>query len=663
MKHIIQSADDLIKAICQPDPKVYPDASVQQFIWKRNVQNIYICTFFLMFYIVFSAFNNFSTVGNVYIIGGNLFQLIAFVVLCRSYLWIFNILFVGSSLMLGFAVLNASEEAVYFYLGFVFVLLPSILIMSGGATLTLLAGLVQIFICLTKFKEKLGILIEEEHPEIFTTKFSNMLAFFFIVRLLFNINFVRTMDRRAVELSSAKIALEKALDQQKTFIFSFSHELRNPINSLLGNLQLVLQGEALSSKAAEMINIAKVCGELLLHNINNVLDTGKHDIGKLEVNPVPTQLHEQFQRTWGIYNELLRQKKLQSQLKIENGLPGMVKIDSHKVDQILLNLIGNSIKFTEKGSVAVTIKWLESHEVSEDCFEPIPYDEIDEGLFEKDENVSTVSLRKFSDFHPGIQPPMSPLRRRGSSGTDEVFYPEQETQGILKIIVKDTGSGMSKEALEKLFKKFSQVSDDASQRQIGTGLGLFITKEICLAMNGEIRAYSKPKIGSTFIVCIPTVALPLSSRFRADSTSMINQLSEKHLQALVADDSPFNVNLTCNYFAKFGATVVSVAYNGCDAYIKYKECHLANMPLDVVTLDIDMPVMDGRTACEKIREYEKKNNLKPATIILISGNYDKAQVNEYLDPMKGRRADCFLRKPISFGDFNRAIYNLMSQSS
>ena len=148
-----------------------------------------------------------------------------------------------------------------------------------------------------------------------------------------SIGLFQTLDKRTIELSKSKCVLENVLEQKKTFILSFSHELRNSINSLLGNLQLVLQGEVLSAKAAEMINIAKVCGELLLHNINNVLDTGRHDIGKLEVNPVPTRLHELFQRTWSIYSELLRQKRVRSQLKkIEKELPTMVKIDAHKLN-------------------------------------------------------------------------------------------------------------------------------------------------------------------------------------------------------------------------------------------------------------------------------------------------------------------------------------------
>jgi len=470
------------------------------------------------------------------------------------------------------------------------------------------------------------------------------------------IGLVTTLEERSIELLRVKSALENALEQQKTFIFSFSHELRNPINSLLGNLQLVLQGEELSAKASQMINVAKVCGEILLQNINNVLDTGKHEIGKLEVNPVSTQLSELFQRTWSIYNELLRQKKLKSQLKIDKDLPAMVRIDPHKLNQVLLNLIGNSVKFTEKGFVTVTAKWLRYSEINEKCFEPVPYDDIDEGLFEKEENLSTISI---SRYEPGFQELNSEGSQLGRTQIPGPLQSRQETRGVLKIIVKDTGSGMKKEALERLFKKFSQVSEHVVHRQIGTGLGLFITREICLEMKGEIRAYSKFGVGSTFIVCIPLSTVPSGNLQRAGSVAIINQLAQKRIKALVADDSPFNVNLVCNYFAQFGASVVSVAYNGYDIYMKYKECMSLGVEIDVVTSDIDMPGMDGRQVCDSIREYEKENRLRPVVVILISGNYDREQVEEYVNPQRGHKADCFLRKPVSFSDFSRAVYNLI----
>ncbi len=121
-----------------------------------------------------------------------------------------------------------------------------------------------------------------------------------------------------------------------------------------------------------------------------------------------------------------------------------------------------------------------------------------------------------------------------------------------------------------------------------------------------------------------------------------------------------NVNLISDYLSKFGASVVSVAYNGYDAYMKYRECKANNIDIDVVTLDIDMPIMDGRTVCERIRQYEKEHKLKPVVIILISGNYDKEQIGEYIKGEgENHKADCFLKKPLSFEDFNASVYNLV----
>jgi len=176
-------------------------------------------------------------------------------------------------------------------------------------------------------------------------------------------------------------------------------------------------------------------------------------------------------------------------------------------------------------------------------------------------------------------------------------------------------------------------------------------------MGGEIRAYSKLGTGTTFVVCIPTIALPLDTAQKVDSPSILKRLSEKCLKAVIADDSPFNVNLISDYFSKFGGSAISLAYNGYDAVTKYQECRKANLNTDVVVLDIDMPIMDGKIACERIRQYEKDNKLKPAVIILMSGNCDKEQIDEYIGREKGHRADYFLKKPISFAEFSQAVYN------
>jgi len=656
MQQTLQTINDIAMWLGKPKPQQFPDPVTLQLNWNGNVRKIWVNLLFMVIFPLFAFSSHFSAYTHLVIIGGRFLIIGSYIVLCRSHVQLWNPLFTLGQFLYEYNALDFDQDGIYYHIACLFIYPIGIATCTGDYKMVFMAACCQTFTFRTKLKDTLATLIREEDPEIFADRFLEAASFYLLFILLVVLILVITLQGRTIELGKTKNALEAALEQQRTFILSFSHELRNPINSLLGNLQLVLQGEPLSAKTVEMLNIAKACGEILLHNINNVLDTGKQEIGKLEVNPILTQLHEVFQRTWSIYGELLKQKKLKSQLRVEKGLPIQAKLDYHKVNQILLNLIGNAIKFTEKGSVGVTIQWLPYQTVDDKCFEPIPYDDDEEGLFEKQENLSTMNTSRFSDSRPGF--PDSPESKKSYSPTFEV---QKATHGVLKIIVKDTGSGMKKEALQKLFKKFSQVSENVSQRSIGTGLGLYITKEICQAMHGEIRAYSKPGVGSTFVVCIPTVSVPLDSRQRADSMEVIRHLSEKSIKALVADDSPFNVNLTSNYFSQFGGSVVSVAYNGYDAFLKYRECRMMNVDIDVITLDIDMPIMDGKTACDKIREYEQANKLKPVMIILISGNYDKEQIDEYLnyDSEKGCKADCFLRKPVSFSEFYTAIYDLI----
>ena len=284
---------------------------------------------------------------------------------------------------------------------------------------------------------------------------------------------------------------------------------------------------------------------------------------------------------------------------------------------------------------------------------------MDEGIFEKEENLYMLSMGS-GDYLQQPDKYFMLSQKSYEALRDRAEQLEQSSEGILKIIVKDTGSGMDQAALDKLFGKFSQVSNDINKRQVGTGLGLYITKEICKKMGGDVRAYSKPNSGSTFIVCIPTASVinKSCSSLERRQTRRITRLHEKKFNAIVADDSPLNVNIISDFFKKVSTTVVETADNGLDAFNKYKKSVEAGMMIDIVTLDIDMPKMNGKMACEKIREYERQKGVTPTTVMLISGNYDEEQVKECLDSNGMRRADCFLRKPLLFEEFSSAIYRL-----
>jgi len=471
---------------------------------------------------------------------------------------------------------------------------------------------------------------------------------------MFSIN-LASLNKRTREVMLANKATGELLEMQKTFLFSFSHEMRNPLNSLLGNLELALM-EKLPQNVREMVRTAQICSELLVQQINNVLDTGKHDLGHLEINLSQVKVYDMFMQVWALSNELIRRRNLKSIFKIDKNLPKVLLLDSHRVNQVMMNLIGNALKFTERGSINIEVKWQEDSVVTDRSFEPIPFDTENEGVFEKNQCFSLLNTSGYQQRTEEGGDFVMLGRAHTEANIGSSISPRRETKGVLKIVITDTGCGMTEESLKQLFQKFSQVSNDPNKRKMGTGLGLFITKEICTKMEAGIRVYSKVGKGTAFIICIPTMSVSMKSpvSFQKNSAIMYNLISQRNLKCIVADDSPLNIAMICNYFEKLNIKPVNTAIDGEEAVSLYKQNRQAGNMIDVVTLDIDMPKMDGKIACQKIREYEKANRLTPAIIILISGNYAEEQIG-----IHEKGADCFLKKPLKFEEFSSAIFRLI----
>jgi len=436
-------------------------------------------------------------------------------------------------------------------------------------------------------------------------------------------------------------AKKNELERQKTFLLGFSHELRNLINSITITIQLCIL-EDIPLKVKDLLHSSQVCGELLSHLVNNILDTGKAEIGELEVNPSAINVFDLLEKIWGVCSQLIMNQKLYGRMQIDKKVPRYLQVDNHRLTQIMLNLVGNAIKFTEKGSVSVEISWIEGKDrVDEKAFYPIPYDDEDEGIFEKSQKLSLLTEDSITmDAHCRT--------KIKSVGRGNRLH---ATQGILKITVTDTGCGISPDQIPQLFNKFTQVCSNPNKKTLGTGLGLFITKQLINKMNGEVRVYSRVDRGSAFIACIPVkVVEEQHDTTLLENTAPVLNPGLTELKVMVVDDSEFNRKILTKCLNKLGVQVQEVAHNGKQAVEKYKENIRNGKSFDVITMDVDMPVMDGKKATELIREYERLHNLRAALIATISGNVTESEIGECLNKNGLKQADYFFKKPTSIED-------------
>ena len=440
--------------------------------------------------------------------------------------------------------------------------------------------------------------------------------------------------------------LEYAYNQQNNFLLGLSHELRNPLNAMMGNIQLALL-EKIDPKVKEFLEQAQLGGEILLHFINNILDSGKASIGKLEVNSDnDCNVYTLCERIWAISRRIISHKGLRGHLRIREHVPKYLKLDPYRLTQVLLNLIGNSAKFTNKGRVHVEFDWIENKiNIDDSCFEPIPYEDLDEGLFEKNQTLTLLgnhlsNMLTLKDAH---------FKETVSSKQERVG----PRRGILKITVTDTGCGIPPKNLKDIFGKFVQVNSEVIKRHVGSGLGLYITKEIINKLHGEIKVFSKVGKGTAFIFCIPCQSgnsFEISNEGNNEDSVIPSGTVKKNLRVLVVDDVAWNNQILEKYISTVEGTSV-ISFNGADAYEKYEESHKKGQRFDVITMDYDMPVMNGYEALKKIRQYEQDNKLRPCFAIVISGHCDQNIIRECLDPLGEVRANYFLKKPITYKQF------------
>ena len=507
------------------------------------------------------------------------------------------------------------------------------------------------------------------------------------------------LEKTVQELAYSNNQLKQALESQDLFVACVSHELRNPLNVMLGSLDL-LESQVKDVSQLQTLKTCKICGDALLNQINNLLDVAKINSDKLEISEFSTKMSTFLDKFW-VYTKIgMDRKALQGQLVVDKSLPLWLNIDSLRLQQILNNLVGNAVKFTTEGSVRIKVCWSKdfyssklnliqrdsqrisalngSRQAVNTHFEE-NFDEVLEG--EKTQQVYSSLSSPKRTFIADLDSMIS-FKAEDSvkSRLEEMLsMGNMREHGFLRIDIVDTGCGITEEAQAQIFEPFVQADRSITRKYGGTGLGLYIVKKLIEKMGGEIRLSSKKDQGTLFQIILPVKGIKKDEGTQAlitnmaSSTEVIQSNLDRQLEVnsktrsksmivskrsvLIVDDDKFNQNIMTKYFQSLGFEC-DVASDGLEGFNTYKK---NRGKYYLITMDIQMPVLDGISACKMIRAYEREAGQKSVDIVIVTGNCSEGEYKECL--REGEiQANYFFRKPFRLSDCKLCVQKIMSSS-
>ncbi|MFQ5469888.1 MAG: ATP-binding protein [Gammaproteobacteria bacterium] len=400
-----------------------------------------------------------------------------------------------------------------------------------------------------------------------------------------NLNLEKKIARRTSQLEVARLEAESANKAKSQFLANMSHEIRTPLTAIIGFGELLNNREIPDVEKSDATNTIVQTGKHLLQIINDILDLSKIESGKFDIEHIPTSVTDILQEIKQLTGIQTQNKDIDFSIQYEYPLPSRIISDPTRLKQILLNLCNNAIKFTQQGSITLSIRYL---------------------------------------------------------GDDQQLI----------FSVQDTGIGMPPEQLDILFKPFSQADSSTTRRFGGTGLGLYISKQLAERLGGSISVTSNPGQGSCFTVTVSTGQVEKEHLYdeSKDYEALFNDQSGKkesdfinpHYTGslLLAEDNTVNQLLIKSLLGNTNINITCVE-NGKDAIEKA----LAG-DFDLILMDMQMPVMGGLEATDWLR---KSGYGRP--IVALTANASQ----EDRDRCATAGCNDFLTKPIDRTHFDTVL--------
>jgi signal transduction histidine kinase len=361
-------------------------------------------------------------------------------------------------------------------------------------------------------------------------------------------NVARREAARLTELAEANDRAQSANRAKSEFLANMSHEIRTPMNALLGYVELLCDPSAGSEDRGRYAETIKHSSDHLLTILNDILDISRIEASRLVVNQADVSPFDLAREVLLLLAPQAGERDLVLELEVPRPIPEVIETDLVRARQILLNLVGNALKFTPQGSVRVVVR-LDEHEQSDHrylCFDVI-----------------------------------------------------------------DTGIGIGDKELTRVFEPFSQGDGSLTRRYGGTGLGLTISKRLALLLGGDVEATSVPGKGSTFTLRLYAGELRRAAlrKYSAEDCRLALQAPRSasavnyppvHGRLLVVEDVELNQRVLAAFLRRAGATV-EVAADGREGLERVLGAERAGQPFDLVLMDMQMPVMDGYEATRRLR--------------------------------------------------------------